>query len=50
MTGLEKIVEQIRQEAQSASEEKLAQTKKEAEQILEEEKKKRNIDYKKKLF
>lgn len=45
MTGLEKIVEQIRQEAQSASEEKLAQTRKEAEQILAEEKKKREVSY-----
>lgn len=41
MTGLEKIVEQIKEEAQAASEENLAQTKKEGEELLAEAKQKR---------
>lgn len=45
MTGLEKIVEQIMQEAQTTSEEKLSETKKEVEKILSEAKRKRESCY-----
>lgn len=45
MTGLEKIVEQIEQEAKAASEEKLAKTRKEADQILADAKVKRESSY-----
>ena len=41
MTGLEKIVEQIKQEAKIASEKELAKTREEVEQLLEEGKKER---------
>ena len=45
MTGLEKIVEQIKQEAQATADEQIAQSKKEAEQILADAKKKLESSY-----
>lgn len=45
MTGLEKILDQIKQEAQTASEEKLAEAREEAKKLLADAKKNRESSY-----